>query len=117
MLRKIPTSLIRPAAGAALFVAAALVAPGDAGAQTTGETAFMNRLQPTVYLPNGLELVYGAVMPAPFAGIDGEQALLARTPGPDRATAVLFEDGTAQVPPSGAYALLGRRETLDPSLR
>ena len=115
MFRTIQTLLIRPIAGAGLLMVASLAATPDAAAQTAGETAFMNRLEPTVYLPSGLELVYGTARPAPFAAADGEQALLGRTPGPDRHSAVGTED-SAPVQVSGAYALLGRRETWGRSL-
>ena len=113
MSRTTHTSALRPLAGAGLFVAAALAAPPAAHGQTRPEAALLNHLTPTVFVANSFGLRWATGSPVTASGVDGERALLARTPivqGQDPATA--HADLTA-VSVSGAYALLGRSSPLD----
>ena len=73
----------------------------------------MNRRAPTVLVVSSFALRWASGSPVTASGVDGERALLARTPivqGQDPATA--HADLTA-VSVSGAYALLGRSSPLD----
>jgi hypothetical protein len=96
-----------------LLAAAGLAAPAGAHAQTSAEVGLLNRLAPTVYVPNALALGSGAASSVSPDAVDGERALQARIPTitAHHPEAVLVEPASAPV--NGAYALLGSSSALD----
>jgi hypothetical protein len=99
------------------LVAAAIVAPAAARAQTSAEAALPNRLAPTIYIPSTLALGSGSGIPARAGAVDGARALLARTPAVPGRDPEIAHDDEASGSPSGAQALLGRSDALDPRRR
>jgi hypothetical protein len=114
MSRTTHSSTLRPLAVAGFLAAAALAAPTASHAQSSSEIALMNRLAPTVFVPNALALGSAAAFPVPNDAVSGEVALLVRTPiiHPQNPEAGAVE--TAPVSVNGSYALLGSRSPLDP---
>lgn len=117
MFRSIHAALLRPFAGAGCLVAAAMVAPATVRAQTSAEAALLNRLAPTIYIPSTLALGSGSGIPARAGAVDGDRALLARTPVVPRRDPEIAHDDEASGAPSGVQALLGRSDPLDPRRR
>jgi hypothetical protein len=112
MSRTTRSLALRPFGGAGIIAAAVVTAPPAAQAQTTPERALLIRLAPTAFDSNALASG-PAEFPAESGAVNGEGALLARTPVP-------HEDNTetagADVVPiwvNGEYALLGRSSHPD----
>jgi hypothetical protein len=113
MTRTTHSSALRLLLGAGVLATAALVAPADTHAQTRPEAALLNRLAPTIFIPNAFAVSPAAVSRALPGAVYGERALLGRTPntaGQDPELAFTdVEAGSGD----GAYALLGRSSVLD----
>jgi hypothetical protein len=104
---------LRFLAGAAFLAAAGLAAPPTSHAQTSSEAAFLNRLAPTVFIANSFAAGWGAAFPAPPDAVNGEQALLARTPAAGEAHPEATSQEATPLTVDGGYALLGRSSLLD----
>jgi hypothetical protein len=103
---------LRPLGGAGIITAAVLTAPAVARAQTIPERALLNHPAPTTFVSNALASG-SAEFPAESGVVDGERALLARTPVPHEHNT---ETAGADVVPiwvNGEYALLGRSSQPD----
>jgi hypothetical protein len=116
MLRSTRISLLRPLAATGLLATAAITAPGAVWAQTSADAALLNRAAPTTYVSSALSLVWTGRPWTGSSSIDGEVVLLARTSAP--LGYPQFVDAAVEAAPvSGAYALLGRRNPLEPARR
>lgn len=117
MSRTTQPSALRPLAGAALLAAAAMAAPmtshAQTSARTSSEAALLNRLAPTVYVPNAFALGWGSASPAPADAVNGERALLAPTPIVNERVPAAVPTTAVPVSVNGAYALLGRLNPVD----
>ncbi len=77
----------------------------------------MNRLSPTVFVPNALALGSAAALPVPNDAVSGEVALLARIPIIHTQNPEAGAAETAPVSVNGAYAFARKPEPNRPQAR
>jgi hypothetical protein len=112
MSRTTRSFALRPFGRAGIIAAAVLTAPAAAHAQTTPEQALLNRHAPTTFASNAVVLG-SAEFPAESGAVNGERALLVRTPGPHEPNQETAGANVVPIRVNGEYALLGRSSQPD----